>query len=301
MSDGTTNGHYTSRVKTGSHLAQSIRKRPIAAFLVIVFTISYPLGIAFNFFVSSSLAPSGLLSVYLPRLLTVWGPATAALLVATCGAGSIRVSQLLRSCRISPRQAALVILISAAGVVLAGAAFALSGVRTWDVARLAIDHAPILLLHLVVQSVVIGLGEEIGWRGWLLPSLAERRTFGMAAGMTGLLWAIWHAPVFLSDLSVSLSFGLLIAALAVILAWVWKRSGGSIALVAAAHGAANAPFVFFENLFRDRSGGVALVEKSFRHLSVLYACVAVVLITADRRIWAATNEGDSGLVSSPRT
>src|SRR5881397_1232467 len=83
--------HYTSRVKTGSHLAQSIRKRPIAAFLVIVFAISYPLGMAFNVFVSSTLAPSSLLGVYLPRLLTVWGPAAAALLVAASGAGSIRV------------------------------------------------------------------------------------------------------------------------------------------------------------------------------------------------------------------
>jgi len=285
-------------VKTGSHLAQSIRKRPITAFLVIVFAISYPLGIAFNVLVSSTLAPSSLLGVYLPRLITVWGPAAAALLVAACGAGSIRVSDLLRSCRISGQQAALVILISAVGVVIAGAAFALSGVRTSDVAHLAFDQAPILLLHFVVQSVVVGLGEEIGWRGWLLPSLAEGRTFGMAAGITGLLWAIWHAPVFLSGISVSFSFGLLIAALAVILAWVWKRSAGSIALVATAHGAANAPFVFFESLFRERSGGLALVENAFRHLSVLYACVAVVLVAADRRIWAVTNEQPSATQAS---
>jgi membrane protease YdiL (CAAX protease family) len=277
-------------VKTGSHLAQSIRKRPIAAFLVIVFAISYPLGMAFNVFVSSTLAPGSLLGVYLPRLVTVWGPAAAALLVAACGAGSIRVSDLLRSCRLSGQQAALVILISTVGVVIAGAAFALSGVRTSDVVHLAFDQVPILLLHFVVQSVVIGLGEEIGWRGWLLPSLAEGRTFGMAAGITGLLWTIWHAPVFLSGISVSFSFGLLIAALSVILAWVWKRSAGSIALVATAHGAANAPFVFFESLFRERSGGVGLVENAFRHLSVLYVCVAVVLVAADHRIWAVTNE-----------
>jgi membrane protease YdiL (CAAX protease family) len=137
--------------------------------------------------------------------------------------------------------------------------------------------------------VVIGFGEEIGWRGWLLPSLAQRRTFGTAAGITGFVWAIWHAPVFLSGPTVALSYLLLIASLTVVLAWLWKRSGGSIALVAIAHGAANAPFVFLESLVRE-TRGAALVESAFLYHSLMYACVATVLLLADRSVWSMSYE-----------
>jgi membrane protease YdiL (CAAX protease family) len=241
-------------------------------------------------FASSLLSSRSLLGVYFPRLVTVAGPAVAAMLVSASGAGVIRVDQLLRSCRISGRQAVLVILITAAGVALSGTAFVLAGAPAPSVFRLAADRASVLLVHLVVQTLVIGFGEEIGWRGWLLPSLAQRRTFGAAAGITGFVWAIWHGPVFLSGTSVALSFLVLIASLAVVLAWLWKRSAGSIALVAAAHGAANAPFVFLESFFRASPGGGVLVERAFLYHSVLYACVAFLLVIADRSVWSVTSK-----------
>ena len=42
------------------------------------------------------------------------------------------------------------------------------------------------------------LGEELGWRGFLLPQLRQR--FGPTAGCvgTGVAWALWHYPLFLA-------------------------------------------------------------------------------------------------------
>src|ERR1051325_6322620 len=43
---------------------------------------------------------------------------------------------------------------------------------------------------------VFGLGEEIGWRGYLLPRLVQSRV-GFPILISGLVWGIWHVPLVL--------------------------------------------------------------------------------------------------------
>jgi hypothetical protein len=45
-------------------------------------------------------------------------------------------------------------------------------------------------------QAVFGLGEELGWRGFLPGELAPLGFWG-ASGLTGLVWGVWHAPVIL--------------------------------------------------------------------------------------------------------
>ena len=46
----------------------------------------------------------------------------------------------------------------------------------------------------LLNGVLVGLGEEIGWRGFLYPRLYE--LFGVGGLFTGgLIWALWHAPM----------------------------------------------------------------------------------------------------------
>ncbi|MFN6978576.1 MAG: lysostaphin resistance A-like protein, partial [Gemmobacter sp.] len=54
-----------------------------------------------------------------------------------------------------------------------------------------------ILPWLALIVIVNGIGEEAGWRGYLLPRL--QTLWGPAAGTaaTGLVWALWHAPMFL--------------------------------------------------------------------------------------------------------
>jgi membrane protease YdiL (CAAX protease family) len=42
-----------------------------------------------------------------------------------------------------------------------------------------------------------GVGEETGWRGWLMPTLATRFGFVPAALIVAFVWGLWHAPQFL--------------------------------------------------------------------------------------------------------
>jgi membrane protease YdiL (CAAX protease family) len=49
----------------------------------------------------------------------------------------------------------------------------------------------------LLLSCVAGLGEEIGWRGFLVPELSRR--FGLAgtAVVSGVVWSVWHYPLLL--------------------------------------------------------------------------------------------------------
>jgi len=41
------------------------------------------------------------------------------------------------------------------------------------------------------------LGEEFGWRGYLLPALMQRWSFTNASPVIGVWWALWHTPLML--------------------------------------------------------------------------------------------------------
>jgi uncharacterized protein len=49
----------------------------------------------------------------------------------------------------------------------------------------------------VIRGISSALGEEIGWRGFLLPRLTTRMGFTLGCLASGLIWAAWHYPALL--------------------------------------------------------------------------------------------------------
>jgi membrane protease YdiL (CAAX protease family) len=77
------------------------------------------------------------------------------------------------------------------------------------------------------------LGEEIGWRGFLVPELNRWLGFKRAAILSGAVWAVWHWPVVIwtnYNAGTPLPYALaclsaLAIASAVLLAWLRLKSG----------------------------------------------------------------------------
>lgn len=57
-----------------------------------------------------------------------------------------------------------------------------------------------LLLLGILSSIITAAGEEIGWRGFLLPRIAETWNMKAAVLFSGLIWAIWHFPLMIAGL-----------------------------------------------------------------------------------------------------
>ena len=87
----------------------------------------------------------------------------------------------------------------------------------------------------------IGLGEEPGWRGYMLEKLQIRRSALNATMILAPLWAIWHLPLIGNEFPPSLVPQFLIALFAatVLSTWIYNRTRGSILLPMMFHATVN--------------------------------------------------------------
>ena len=102
---------------------------------------------------------------------------------------------------------------------------------------------PLLLMIAALLTTPIFWGEEFGWRGYLQVRLLGRQPLA-AAVATGLLWGLWHAPLYLLGNSperplVGLPIFLVSATLlSIIFGWL-RLSTGSVWSTSLAHAATN--------------------------------------------------------------
>lgn len=69
--------------------------------------------------------------------------------------------------------------------------FAYSGVPLILVLK---DIMPTMVLGVFI-GLITGLGEELGWRGFMLPALSERIGLKKTLLINSLFWAFWHLPL----------------------------------------------------------------------------------------------------------
>jgi membrane protease YdiL (CAAX protease family) len=93
---------------------------------------------------------------------------------------------------------------------------------------------------LLSTMVIVGLFEEVGWRGFALPRMQRRLDAIWAALLLGVVWALWHLPELISDPTRQrppLQFVVWTLALSVILSWLYNSTNGSLLIVIICHGA----------------------------------------------------------------
>lgn len=73
--------------------------------------------------------------------------------------------------------------------------FAYTGV---PISLILSDCLPVMIIG-IVGSLVSALGEEIGWRGYMVPALKEKYGTKKALIVSSLFWCVWHFPLIIFD------------------------------------------------------------------------------------------------------
>ena len=85
----------------------------------------------------------------------------------------------------------------------------------------------------MVRSLSSALGEEIGWRGLLVPNLYKKLGFTGTALVSGVIWACWHYPLLIwGDYNAGTPtwygltcFTVMVIAISFVFAWMRLKSG----------------------------------------------------------------------------
>lgn len=113
--------------------------------------------------------------------------------------------------------------------------FFLAGYFWVDVGLLPGNIVPYLTLNFLAMFI-LALGEEIGWRGFLVPHVAGwTGSFVLTGLVTGLVWALWHYPFLFSrshgtgEAFWSTIFTFTIGVIAISFVYTWLRlASGSL-------------------------------------------------------------------------
>ena len=263
----------------------------MTAFVVLTFALSWSLWFASG--VTSPAGPDTLLF-----LLGVFAPGIVAIGLTALAGGRAAVAALLR--RLVDWEVALRWYLFAAGYMLAikltAAVVHRAAFGTWP----AFGQEPLLLMIAATfASTITGgqAGDELGWRGYALPRLTDRLGLGPASVLLGVIWALWHLPLFLAP--VGDTFGqsfplylLQVIAISVTMAWLYSNTGGSLLPVMLLHAAVNNTKDIVPSVDTGATNPWALSHSSIAWITValMWLCAGYFLIqmraatAADRRV-----------------
>ena len=211
--------------------------------------VGYSLAFALSWTVWGTLIAEqhDLLSWHLPQALAFWLSLPVAVLAASmAGGGRLAVLQLGRRLLHwrTYWQWYLAAVLLAAGLPLLALFFA----RIADISQpsdvLPLGSVPISLL---IETTMFWLTEEAIWRGFAQPTIAGRLNPAPASLVVGIVWALWHLPLFAIRGSFQaglpyLGFFVLTVATAIVLGWLFTVTGGSVIVCAIYHGIVDVAF-----------------------------------------------------------
>jgi uncharacterized protein len=226
----------TDRTASVDHPAEGggvlglVRRRPLVSFFVLACLLSW--------------WPAALYAAGAsPVPVAGFGPFLAALAVLGMTHGRSGVGALLRSMIQwrAPRRAYLLAiglpLLLSGSAIVANLALGAADPSAGDLA--AWTGIPVTALLVLLIPGVGGAWEEPGWRGFALPRL--ERHLGAIAGplVLGVLWVLWHGPLFLAG-QIHWTDVLVVTAASVVIAAVFHTARESVLVAMVMHATNNA-------------------------------------------------------------
>lgn len=267
-----------------ARVTQVIRQHPLVSFYLLAFSWTWLVDLLV---LGVWRQPTGAVEDALRSIIpaVVGAPAFPALLMTRITEGRAGVGRLLRRCVLwrVPAQWYLFVLVGFPALILLVLLAVPGGVTG------SRESAPMLALSYVPAFIIIflvggPLSEEPAWRGFALPRLERQLGPLMGTLLLGLLWGLWHFPLFLlitgyngagtGGVGVGLPFVEFVIgsmALAVIFSWVFHNAHGSVLLTMLLHASENAII-----------GAIYATQIGYLSVYGAYIALALVIIAATR-------------------
>lgn len=263
-----------------------IQRNVVASYILLAYGITWSLALLL------ALSYHGVISLGIPfglHYLLPYGPMLSALILTWVRGGKDAVRVLLsRMSKWRIKPVWIVTTLLSLWVFFIASAFMMVAIgQPWP--DLSIFGQVMYLPYLTFLGswalwiITYGIGEETGWRGYLLPHLQAKYSALTSSLIVGLFWAAWHAPMFLYDENliamgpfgtISWVIGLMFGS--VLQTWLYNNTEGSVLMTAIWHGTFNT--------FTAAAGQAASVTSGIISMLVMVLVVIIVIIYKPRNL-----------------
>jgi uncharacterized protein len=258
-----------------------VKRHPIITFFVLTYALTWAIESPLVFLTDSVTATQGLVLIILGSNV----PSAVAIVLTAVVLGSGALRKLLGRLLIWRVNPIWYLVVFLGPVALTGGVVGLN----------ALMGGPALSLGMTLVGAAIffafsifpgsALGEEIGWRGYVLPRLQSRMSALSAALLIAPIWALWHLPLWLTGepgRTPTLYTGFLVSAfaLSIIFTWVYNSTGGSLLMIVLLHATVNLPLT----LVRDDLGPQATVPVLLYFGLLVVAAIVVVIAAGPKHL-----------------
>jgi uncharacterized protein len=248
------------------------KKRPaLVAYFVFTYSISWIiwlLMIAFSLDIQTPLGRA-------LNNIAIFGPTLASLILMVIAQGKTGVYQLLSRLwrpQLRPAWISMALFLPLSLIAVSVVLASLLGELTLSSPA---SIGWLMLLGEFIRILFFGgpLGEEIGWRGYALPQLLQDHSPFKASVLLGLVWGVWHAPMYAiagtgqnemlrnggSFPVLFIAFVIWTIGLSILFTWLYKLAQGNLLVVILFHAAINTA-VFLPVFFGIQSGLIPLLN-----------------------------------------
>ena len=191
-----------------------IDRKPLTTFLILVFLISWPLFLVPLAFKNADAQIRQMITT-IAFALAMWGPGIAAIVATLTSGGSFRDLNLRR---LGPKRFYLwAWLLFPILTIVSSVVTVLFGIGEFDSNFTMINDMlpasetlnPTLIVAAQIGAALtiatlfntfFAMGEELGWRGFLLPKLLPLGQW-KAILISNIIWGLWHAPAIVQGLN----------------------------------------------------------------------------------------------------
>jgi membrane protease YdiL (CAAX protease family) len=286
----------TTSVPSPVHTQSLVRRHPLISFYVLTYAITWLLWAPLVIFGGSLPGPLA----FVLRLLGSLVPSTLGLVFIGLLRGRPGVRRVLRRLvhgRIGLRWYLAALALTMLVPLAVGISILMGGNTP------VVDNTIFGILFLFAFMIFPGsaLGEEIGWRGFVLPRMQARHNALKASLLIGILWGPWHLPLWLTGseghpISLYVPFVVAVVASSVFYTWLYNNTGGSLLIVVLYHAASNLPITVLITSLGSQMAQPFLIYVA---LTVVAAVIVVIVTGAENLSRAAHRQIERPDVTDP--